>query len=244
MSSDNDRFDGSPSADDAALSRLYQDSATETVPPRLDERVLKEARSAARPRFALPIDWMRPLAWTATVGICLAFALNPSVEHEGAVEWNGDVAEPAASLPEQEAASVAIEESAPVAPPRIADVTAVERRASREEALASTAVDDSADEAYARQEPKRQAPAESGGRAARMASDAPVPQAAERKAIALMDQAAVLSEQIGASCEGDDIATPEAWLACIDALDDEGRTEDADAERRRFTSVYPNHVVE
>ena len=66
MSSNNDRYDGNSSAEDAALSRLYSETTTETTPPELDARILAEDRSDLRPRFALPTEWLRPLAWTAT----------------------------------------------------------------------------------------------------------------------------------------------------------------------------------
>ena len=63
---------------DPAVSQAYRETADERVPAELDRAVLNTAADAARPRYARSIAWLRPLAWTATIGLCLVIVLEMS----------------------------------------------------------------------------------------------------------------------------------------------------------------------
>jgi len=61
---------------DEQISAVYQDLARERVPEHLDDSVLRMAKAnAERPRYSRWVAWSRPLAWAATVALCLAITL-------------------------------------------------------------------------------------------------------------------------------------------------------------------------
>ena len=61
---------------DEQVSAAYQDLAKERTPEHLDHQVLRMAKAnAGRPRYLRWIAWSRPLAWAATVALCLAITL-------------------------------------------------------------------------------------------------------------------------------------------------------------------------
>ena len=60
---------------DALVTRTYRDVANERAPDHLNQAVLKEAASTARPRYSRLINWTRPMAWAATVMLCVALVL-------------------------------------------------------------------------------------------------------------------------------------------------------------------------
>lgn len=61
---------------DEFVSASYREVAKETTPSNLDEIVLRMAVNAAqRPQYSRFISWTRPLAWAATIALCLAITL-------------------------------------------------------------------------------------------------------------------------------------------------------------------------
>ena len=61
---------------DEQLSAAYQSMARERTPEHLDQKVLRMAKAnAERPQYSRWIAWSRPLAWAATVALCLAITL-------------------------------------------------------------------------------------------------------------------------------------------------------------------------
>ena len=61
---------------DETVSATYRELSREGAPNYLNEKVLQQAaRTALRPRYSRSIMWTRPLAWAATVGLCLAIVL-------------------------------------------------------------------------------------------------------------------------------------------------------------------------
>lgn len=63
---------------DPRVSEMYRQLTTEKTPAELDDKVLTMAASAARTRYGLTRAWIRPVAWTATIGLSLAFILEMS----------------------------------------------------------------------------------------------------------------------------------------------------------------------
>ena len=74
---------------DPRVTQAYRDLATEKTPPALDDRVLALAAAAARTRYGLARAWARPVAWAATIGLCLAIVVEVA-------EFRGEPPVPAA----------------------------------------------------------------------------------------------------------------------------------------------------
>ena len=70
------RHPDSAAETDKVVSDTYRQLSEESAPDYLNERVLQQAASvAARPRYSRSIMWTRPLAWAATIALCLAIVL-------------------------------------------------------------------------------------------------------------------------------------------------------------------------
>ena len=63
---------------DPLVSRTYRESAAERTPPALDQAVLRKARREGTSRYSRSMLWLRPMAWAATVGLCLAIVVELS----------------------------------------------------------------------------------------------------------------------------------------------------------------------
>ena len=201
--------------DNQRVSDAYREIATQTTPADLDEKVLKLAAGAVRSRYGRARAWVRPLAWAATIALSLAFVLEMS-------QLN-DVPDPVA----------------------------------RDELLVQPAVEESrsrgdADLMKAKEEKDVQ-----HGIAAKRAP-APAPAVEE---IVVLDHVADTEEpaeemQVTASraavsylaapeeghCDAEARTTANDWFACIEALRDEGRTEDADSELEALREAFPDFV--
>ena len=64
---------------DPRVSAAYREMADERPPEHLDHVILNAARAAARPRWNKAIAWLRPAAWVATIGVCLAIVIEISL---------------------------------------------------------------------------------------------------------------------------------------------------------------------
>ena len=60
---------------DSLVTRTYKEVASELAPEHLDQAVLKKAADAARPRYLKSISWTRPMAWAATITLCVGLVL-------------------------------------------------------------------------------------------------------------------------------------------------------------------------
>jgi hypothetical protein len=60
---------------DSLVTRTYKEVANEPAPEHLDRAILKQAADAARPRYLKSISWTRPMAWAATITLCVALVL-------------------------------------------------------------------------------------------------------------------------------------------------------------------------
>ncbi|HNP34479.1 MAG TPA: hypothetical protein PKK10_01390 [Woeseiaceae bacterium] len=64
--------------EDARVRAVYRSVATEEVPATLNENILQKARAAARPSDARSLRWFRPLAWAASLVLCVAVVIDTS----------------------------------------------------------------------------------------------------------------------------------------------------------------------
>jgi hypothetical protein len=60
---------------DPRVSAAYREIADERTPEHLDHTILNAARDAAGPRWNKAVGWLRPAAWAATIGVCLAIVI-------------------------------------------------------------------------------------------------------------------------------------------------------------------------
>ena len=62
---------------DPAVTAAYRDTASELSPPRLDQKILREAaREVTKYRkSSWSIGWLRPVAFVATAGLSIALLL-------------------------------------------------------------------------------------------------------------------------------------------------------------------------
>lgn len=67
------------SVGDSLVSKIYRDSAEERAPASINERVLRQAHARAGSGYSRTVQWLRPLAWAASIGLCLAIVLELSV---------------------------------------------------------------------------------------------------------------------------------------------------------------------
>ncbi len=94
---------------DETVSATYRELSREGAPDHLNEKVLQQAaEKALRPRYSRSIMWTRPLAWAATVGLCLAIVLEVTRVPTPEIVMTEDTidfleAEPPASLVTEEA---------------------------------------------------------------------------------------------------------------------------------------------
>lgn len=241
MTTENERLDGAAGTDDPALSRLYREASVESAPRDLDMRVLGAARRAARPKYLLPASWFRPLAWTATVGLCLAVAINLNNTPE-------EVTVVPVKLESNVKASdetMAYEERLEVQP----SVAAEQKRLRQAPEIAPVALDedvarpDASPSAAAEPEQLRERPSDSADVTLNAPRNDP---RATRAAGYMMTEADAVSREAGDSstlCSAENLAAPDAWLRCIEALEAEGRTEAAARERKLFEQRFPSFVV-
>ncbi len=230
MTRDDDKPQSGPAADER-VSRSYRDVATETAPRHLDSAVLAQAAGAARSRYARSFAWTKPLAFAATIVLCVTIVLEltRTPQPDGVVaptEPHSDAAPAIVPAPVAEAGATASAEE-PAAPKRERSENAVRKDAPAAASVQSPQPAATLDaEAFrprdiemmeqAKETAKRQTGANPEARAQR-----------------LVDRAA-------RSCAADAIATPETWLECIGRLEESGHTAEAENERRLLEAAFPD----
>jgi hypothetical protein len=220
-------------ADDRLVSAAYRETATELAPEHINAAVLRTAADAVRPRYSLMRTWTRPVAWAAVVMLSFALVLELT------------------QTPVPDAG-----EQAPAAPAALAAPDAElrkDRQLSEFEAL-----DNEAD-GFARRERVAEdvqelklmdadivQRAEEMARIQQGASDEPLPAAEDAGVQAVMPlpeksslRSTATPVESASGCDESVRAEPEAWLACIVALEESGLTELANAERELLQAAFP-----
>ncbi len=212
---------------DPRVSAAYREMADERTPEHLDHVVLNAARSAARPRWSAAIAWLRPAAWVATIGVCLAIVVEVSLlEHQGTGELDvlaPTAAPPAAVSPATAPAAKAerFDDKVPAAaePAAVPSMQKAARGASADRAVRS-------EEAETLNELRRQGDVMDDTASNRLPYIAPAPSA--------IDEA--LTERY---CDDEQTADAESWLECILELEQQGSHEAARLERERLAEAFP-----
>lgn len=203
---------------DTLVSRTYREAAVERVPDDLNQAVLRRARQHSRNRYSRSVIWLRPMAWAATIGLCLAIVVEinnvpqPTPEQMALPAATADTISDGKKLDEEAVQAIRTEGGAAssdmneaVVPQRI-ETEALQQRARK-------TVDDQ-------------------GRV----SLQDVPQHSKSEARELE----FVPAEIPATCNAQARATPETWLACIEALEEEGLDEVAGEQREQLQAAYPD----
>ncbi len=223
---------------DEQVSAAYQSMARERTPEHLDQKVLRMAKAnAERPQYSRWIAWSRPLAWAATVALCLAITLEvtqvtapddvatetaPAEDSSPAAmiapELQKDKQQPASKVSDSMANSISSEKHSParsVAKQSINEpAPAVEWSQSADFAEAQ-----SIEEAKETSELRREYGPTAAGRASSMTLAADMP---------------------ASECAEDIRLEPESWLECIIALEAAGDAEAATRQRENLIEVFPD----
>jgi hypothetical protein len=230
------------------LGRIHARAARPPPPPQLDEAILARSREAVRARQQ-PRRWWIPasVAATALIAFSLVTRIQQEVQHEPpATEAATAAAPPAIVADSDEQASQAADasrpsvaaavpadgsaETAPLAATPLAAPAAEARPA--QEALAVQADAPAAKRTVPpRQAMPRRAPAAS-------AADEPptgAPSAEQESSLA--------APNVEDSGQIAPAITPEAWLQKIEALEAQGRTEEAARQRALLEQAYPGWLA-
>lgn len=207
---------------DPRVSAAYRDMANERSPEHLDHVILNAARAAAKPRWNTAIAWLRPAAWVATIGVCLAIVVEIALLPE---PEPADIAPAVAVTPAAPAGETRrLEKVAPQAaePARRLPATkpsggiSAERQQRADEAEALDRV----------RELKQQSDLDEDSAPASFLQSAP---------------AAAISEELVAErhCDESQTADPNTWLECILELERQGLHDAARIERELLAETFP-----
>ena len=219
---------------DPRVSKAYREMADERTPEHLDHVVLDAARGAARPSWNKAVAWLRPAAWVATIGVCLAIVIEISLlpdQEQGEFDAVPQEAIPA-TAPAAEAKR--LEKARPQAPEtqkvqRMQEPVPVKASdlPARSDDMDSDAAPDTGEsrleEAAGR---SRQQPLGNEQAPASFLTTAP---------------AADLAQELATEryCSQSETADPNAWLECILELERQGLYEAARLERELLAEAFP-----
>jgi hypothetical protein len=220
---------------DPVVSMTYRDLSNERTPEHLDHIVLNEARKAAKPGYVRSISWLRPAAWVTTIGLCLAIVLEVS-----------DLAPPTQSLPDAPSTVVKEPEDSVVAVPATGGMAAPAARAKNPDAPRPASVRTEKQEAAVAEidsfdqddgkllrDAENRARLQTGGDQESVDSLRQVAPALGLASDAAMER----------YCEESETANPDAWLACILELEQQGLLEAAKLERDLLRESFPDAHV-
>ena len=197
---------------DETVSATYRELSRESAPNHLNEKVLQQAaEKALRPRYSRSIMWTRPLAWAATVGLCLAIVLEVTRVPAPEIVVTEDTidlldAEPPAALVTEEA-------QAPVH--------------QRLEALKDM-----------KSQPGRSAAKQVANEPKREMYDADIRQRSGGIAALAVSADSIDSEATN-ECSDEIRIDPVTWLACIVDLEERGDTATALSQRDALREAFP-----
>jgi hypothetical protein len=224
---------------DDIVSRAYQDLATERTPEHLDSKVLAMAASAARqPVYSRWMSWSRPIAWAATVTLCLAISF----------ELLQEPSAPPSAVPASPAPAVDPQTEARDAPARpdaakLDEDKAHDDQPARDLARIGEPAKDEADEHWSLAEPEpQQELAESKTNTPAHEKAGLVRSASRQSSNARIASEATLglADANSPGCSEERRATAESWQQCILELQEAGDESAAQRERDALTETFPD----
>ena len=244
---------------DTLVSQTYRESAVEQAPDELDQAVLKRARQHTSNRYSRSVIWLRPMAWAATIGLCLAIVVEinnvpqPLPEQMVLPAAPADAMSAAEKLDEEavevqkiqvEAARTEMYEA--VAPQRF-EAEALQQRAKKTVDEQGRVILQDVPQ-YSKSEARESAfmPAEMRQSVEPKETDAlvvpmleQVDGASNSRSITVTASPA-LATMIPATCDEKARATPQTWLECIEALEEDGLEELAAEQREQLQAAFPD----
>jgi hypothetical protein len=238
------------------VSVAYQDLAKERVPEHLDNSVLRMAKSnVERPKYSRWTAWSRPLAWAATVSLCLAITLEvtqvPAPDDMAKEFIPAEVAAPASAIaPElqKDKREHALEQDMD---------QQLNLTESMSDAISSEKI--SPARSAAKQTVNEPAPAGRMRQSGDLAEAESIEEVTVAPAMALeFKEANELRHEDGPvsagyaaagalaadmpidECSEENRAEPKSWLECIDALEASGDVEAASRQRENLIEVFPD----
>ena len=194
---------------DPRVSAAYREMADERTPEHLDHVILNAARGAAKPRWRTAGAWLRPAAWVATIGLCVAIVVEISL------------------LPDPEPAEFDSIPPAATKPSSPADDGEKRLEKTRAEPQAVQQI----------QKPDRRRAAETASDLRQPAdSDEQAPTSFLSNAPSALRFEEAITERY---CDETATADPESWLECILELERQGLHEAARLERERLALAFP-----
>ena len=236
---------------DTLVSQTYRESAVEQVPDELDQAVLKRSRQHTSNRYSRSVIWLRPMAWAATIGLCLAIVVEINNVPQPLAEQMVLPAAPAGAM----SAAEKLDEGA-------VEVQEIQVDAARTEMYEAEALQQRAKKTvdeqgrvilqdipqYSKSETRESAfiPAEMRESVEPKETDAlvgpmleQVDGASNLRSITVTASPA-LATMIPASCDEKARVTPQTWLECIEALDEDGLEELAAEQREQLQEAFPD----
>ena len=219
---------------DPRVSAAYREIADERTPEHLDHTILNAARGAARPRWNKAVAWLRPAAWVATIGVCLAIVIEISLlSDQGPAESDSilqesaprPTASPAAEAKRLEKAQPLNIERQEFEQPQEAQRPAAAAREGRRDGTGASV--DSAVPSIEKSE----------NRARRQTIGDTKPAAAIPGAAQASDLVPETATE--RYCDETETGDPNAWLECILRLEREGLHEAARLERELLAAAFP-----
>lgn len=207
---------------DPRVSATYREMANERSPEHLDHLILNAARAAAKPRWNRAVAWLRPAAWVATIGVCLAIVVEIAL------------------LPEPEPADLApAAEQAPVVPAAKAGRFEKVAPQAAEPAKAAPVAKPSAGLSTDRQQ--RPDEPEVRNRVRQLEQQAGLAEDLAAVSVLQSAPAAADSEELAPEryCDESRTADPNTWLECILELEQQGLHDAARLERELLAEAFP-----
>ena len=221
---------------DPHVSAAYRKIADERTPEHLDHTILNAARGAANPSWNTAVAWLRPAAWAATIGVCLAIVIEISLlpdQDPAAVE---SIPQEPAPAPLSASGAKRLEESGPRTgeAEEFGRPQELQRPAAAHPGERTDGPGASADSAVlgiekAENRARRQVPGDTKPSIA-----VPVAAPASASASDVVPEAA--TERY---CDETETGDPNTWLECILRLEREGLHEAARLERELLAVAFP-----
>jgi hypothetical protein len=224
---------------DEQVSAAYRDSARERTPEHLDHQVLRMAKAnAERPQYSRWMAWSRPLAWAATVALCLAITLEVTQlrtpDHVALETVPAKVAAPA-SKPAPELQKDKREQMLD---------TDMDERLRRTESASDSMADAISDEKKSTARGASKQAVSEAATAGRMRQSADLAEAesVEELSVAPAYAAshALAADMPVGECSVESRLEPESWLECITDLEAAGDAEAAARQRETLIEVFPD----
>jgi hypothetical protein len=199
---------------DPRVSAAYREMADERTPEHLDHIILNAARRAAKPRWNKAVAWLRPAAWVATIGLCLAIVVEISLLPDPEPDEPDSLPPPTTTAP-----------AAPATDANRFEKMRPEPRAMQQVQELQELQESDLDRAAGASKPLRQQPASE-----------PAPASFPGTAAAPTRFEQAVTERY---CDETATADPNSWLECILELERQGLHEAARLERERLALAFP-----